>query len=150
MASAAVVNAIEGNIGTVVNGVRQWTSQDGNVLRVLGLNDSQDLRPTNGAPFLVVEYPVANEKWMSVGSPGSNQFKELGAFRIIVSEQRSRGKARALGWIDELRTLFRGQQFLSGALICFEASPSVLNDSSDLGNYFEFSTIVSYWNYFQG
>jgi len=151
MASAAVVSAIEGAIGTIVNGTRQWTSGvTGDVLPVLNLNDSADKRPTNGAPFIVLEYPVSNEQWLTVGAPGANIFKEIGGFRIILSEKRTVGMARAYGWIDELRTLFRGITFLSGALQCFESPPSVINNDSDLGNYFEFSFVVPYRYYIQG
>jgi hypothetical protein len=144
MASPSVVNAIEGNIGAVVSGVRQWTSQDGSVLRVLTLNDGDDRRPTDGSAFLVVEYPVANEIQRTTGAPGANIYEEQGAFRIVVNEARSAGTARALGWIEELRNLFRGALFLSGALRCEEAPPSVVNLASDLGNYFELSFAVPY------
>ncbi len=150
MASKAVVDAIEGNIGAIVGGVRKWTSTDGNILPVLGLNDNSDKRPTDGSPFIAIEYPVANEIWFTTGSPGANTFKEEGAFRIVLSEQKSIGTARAQGWVDELRALFRGIQLLSGALQCFEAPPSAINNSSDLGSYFEFSFAVPYHYYIQG
>lgn len=137
MASKAVVDAVEARLGT------SWASADGNTLPVLGLNSS-DQRPADGSAFIEITYPVANEEWLTVGAPGSNTFREEGAFRIIVNEERTRGMARAQGWIDELRALFRGVQLLSGYMQCFSAPPAVINDDNDLGNYFQFSFSVPY------
>ena len=144
MASKAVSDAIEARIGST------WTGADGIVLRVLALNSNADARPADGSPFIEVTYPVSNEQWLTIGSPGSNTFKEEGAFRVILNESRAVGLARASTWIDELRTLYRGVSLLSGALQCFEAPPAAINDANDLGNYYQFSFAVPYRYFFQG
>ena len=143
MASKAVIDAIEAVIGST------WSSVDGNVLPVIGLN-GQSQPPADGSPHIEIEYPVANETWLTMGDPGNNQFREDGAFRLIINEERSLGIGRAQAWVDELRALYRGKAFLSGALQCGPASAPVINDANDLGNYFQFTFAVTYRFYLFG
>jgi len=136
MASDEVVAAVEARLGT------KWASQDGNALPVIGLN-TQGGAPADGSPHIEVTYPVAKETQLTFGAPGANQWKEEGAFRIIVNEQRAIGTERARGWLKELAILFRGQ-FFSGVQ-CFAVSPPLMNDGNDLGNYWQMSIAVEYW-----
>lgn len=140
MASKAVVDAVEARLAT--NGA--WMSIDGNALPVIGMNTEGEA-PADGRPHIEVTYPVANERQLTLGSPGSNQWKEDGAFRIIINERRGIGIARANGWAEELATLFRGVALASGAIQCFGASPPVINSGNDLGNYWQMSFVVAYW-----
>ncbi len=138
----AVADAVESHIGGAV-----WTAGDGNVLAVLGLN-SDGQSPADGSPFIEIEYPVRNERQVSLGSPGNNHFKEEGAFRVVLNERRGIGMQRARTWIDELRTLFRGQRI--DPIVCFEATGPVINNSNDLGDYWQMSFVVRYWTYVIG
>lgn len=138
----AVADAVEAKIGS------SWTSADGNVLPVRLLNEQGD-PPADGSPFIVIEYPVRNETQQSLGSPGSNYFKEEGVFRIVVNERRTFGTTRVRSWVDELRTLFRGQN-LSTTVQCFEASGPAITEANDLGNYWQMSFVVRYWAYATG
>lgn len=142
MPSKAVSDAVEAQIGTT------WTSIDGTPLQVLGLNSSGQ-GPASGSPHIIVTYPVANERQFSIGAPGSNDWAEDGAFRIIVNAARGQGTSIPLGWCDELRALFRGKT-LSDTVQCHEAGPPVMNDANDLGNYYQFSFAVVYRYYITG
>ena len=139
--SKAVMDAALARLGAT------WTSTDGTALAVLDLNAAGE-PPASGSPFIAVELPVANERQLTLGSPGSNQWKEEGAIRIVVNDQRGAGIARIEGWVDELRALFRGQ-YLSNIQF-FEANAGVINDSNDLGNYFQMSFTVRFWAFVTG
>jgi hypothetical protein len=131
MASKLVIDAVEARL------TAQWSS-----CPVFGLNDEAET-PTDGSPFLAVQYPVANEEQISVGSPGSQVFRETGGFRLVLSVERTRGMTQGIGWVDDLRTLFRAQQF--GGISCLGASPAFQDDSIDNGNYVLLTVVVEYY-----
>ena len=137
MASKAVTDAVEARLGA------SWTSSvDGTVLPVLGLN-SRDQVPADKTAFIVVEYPVANDSQITIGAPGSQVFRESGAFRIIINVSIGGGESQGRGWADELRTLFRGKQF-SGVTTWAPTTP-VSVDSDQRGAYWQLAFVVPYF-----
>lgn len=136
MPSKAVADAVEARLAA------NW-----NTTPIFGINE-QGMTPGDGSPFVAVQYPVQGENQLTLGSPGANHYREAGAFRVVVNEQRGIAAARALGWCDTLRALFRGQYF--DGVQTFAPSPPVINDANDLGNYFQVSFAVPYRYYIVG
>jgi hypothetical protein len=143
MASAAVMNAVAAKLASV------WTATP-----VVYPNTSGSV-PNDGSAFLVVEYPIANETMKSFGAPGSNIWREEGAFRFILCVPIGQGLDAAQDltqtpaiypWatlMDALRASFRGQTF--SGVTCWEADASEFNDQSDRGSFCELYAIVHYW-----
>lgn len=94
------------------------------------------------APFLMVQYPVAEEQQITVGSPGNNVFREEGAIRLVLQVKRGSGLDEWAGWMNELRALFRGKQF--GGVTTYAPSPEVLDDRNDDGLYWALSCAIPY------
>jgi hypothetical protein len=135
MASAAVMAAVDSVIAA------NWTHTP-----VFAPNVTGSV-PADNTAFLTVTYPVAIEAQKSFGAPGSNTFREEGAFRIVLSVPIGTAVNPTATpwatWIDELRALFRGKTF--SGVTTFEAAPARITDSSDDGAYFEMSISVAYW-----
>ena len=108
---------------------------------VVGPNTKGDT-PVNGDPYVQVSYPVANGRQLTVGAPGSNIYREEGAFRLEINARRGKGVADGLAWADELARLFRGKEF--GGIQTFAPSSPAIDDRNDAGNYFKLSLSVPY------
>lgn len=132
MASAAVTAAFLARLSA------NWTA-----CPVVPINGAADA-PKDGSAFMVVEFPVANEDQISLGSVGANTFREDGACRLVLCIPI--GDAAGFpGWlakVDALRAAFRGQFF--DGITTWAASPPATNDASDRGAYFELSFAVPY------
>lgn len=136
MVAKAVVDAVEARLGAT------WTSLDGTLVPVFGINVIGDT-PSDGSPFLEVQYPVANESQLTIGQPGGGDiYREDGGVRFVLSIRRGLGIAQGLVWIDELRSLFREQVF--GGVNSWAASPAVIDNSNDAGNYWTLAFVVLY------
>lgn len=98
--------------------------------------------PARNTPYLTVEFPIANEEQLTVGSPGHNVFREEGAFRIVLSVPIGHKLTPFNAWIDELRTVFRAQSF--AGVETWGAAPAITNTRSANGAYFELSFSVPY------
>lgn len=131
MAQKAVVDAVEARLAA------NWSATP-----YFGLNGGGE-PPADGTPFLEVQYPVANTEQISIGSPGANVWREIGAIRFVLSIRRGQGVAQGLGYADTLAALFRGKQF--NAVNTWGPSSPVLDDSNDRGNYWTLSFVVTYY-----
>lgn len=131
MASKLVVDAVEARLAA------NWT-----LCTVRGLNGSADT-PADASAFLTVQYPVANEAHIGLGQVGQRTFRETGGIRLVLAMPRGRGVSLGLGWAEQLRALFRAQQF--GGVNCLGANPAFLDDSNDDGGYFRLSIVVEYF-----
>lgn len=136
MAQAAVVAAV---LARLTSGFSRCP--------IAGINLEGDT-PADGSPFLDVEFPVANEQLITIGSPGSNVYRETGAIRFVLLIQRGQGVTQGLGWADELRTLFRGVQFAT--VNTWAPTSPVLDDSNDNGSYWKLTFAVPYYFDFLG
>ncbi len=99
--------------------------------------------PADGSAWYVVQYPVATELHIGMASVGNRSFREMGTIRIVLSIPRGQGQAQGLGWLDELRALFRAAQF--GGVTCFAPSPPINNDANDQGAYWVLSSSIPYY-----
>lgn len=116
MASLAVMTAVETRLAA-------WTHAP-----VITPN-TKARPPADGGPFLTVTYPVADEAQISVGAPGSNLYRETGAFRFVLSVPFGSGLKRWGPMVNELRALFRGQTF--DGVVTWECAPPATRNSDD-------------------
>lgn len=147
MASAAVMSAVKTQLTSAWSGL--CASASVSPAPPIIYPNLPGLVPDDGSPFLAVEYPVASEAMKSQGAPGSNIWREEGAFVLTLcvgvgADLLTSGYATL---VDLLRSNLRGQTLAagSGRLQLFEASPAVFRDSSDRGAYCELSASVAYW-----
>lgn len=143
MASQAVIAAVNARLG---NPWMPTTLPPDNALQVLDQNAPLDF--TGNDPFLQVQYPIANAEQKSIGTPGSNVWRETGAIRFVLGVLRSSGTNQGVGWCDDLSSLFRGKQF--GGVNTWAPSSPVIDSSNDLGNYFLLTFAVPYYFDFIG
>lgn len=81
----------------------------------------------DGSTFLALQFPVANERQVSIGAPGANVFREEGAFRLVMSVRTGEPLEQANVWLDQARAIFRGKQF--DGVTTFAPSPAVQGDA---------------------
>lgn len=130
MAGKAVVDAVAARLAA------NWTAT------AIVDPDTVDAGSPDGSAYVTIEYPVAQENQITIGSPGSNVFRETGAFRIVVSSPVGGGTTQALGWIDQLRSIFRAKQF--GGVTTLAPSPGIVNNSNYVAGRFIVSCVVPY------
>lgn len=139
MASPAVTAAVTAQLAS-------WTRAP-----VVDPNTQQEEPPVavDGAgnvtaqPYLVVQYPVATSTQSSIGAPGANVWRERGVIRFVLNIPRAVGIGQAMGWMDELIALFRGQKF--GGVNTWGPSSPILDDSNDVGNFWVLTSAVEYY-----
>lgn len=130
MASAAVMAAVRARLDS------NWTR-----CPVEYPNEAMQT-PADGSPFLAVQFPVASEERISMGAPGANVHREEGGIRFVLAIPRGAGVGEWTPWIDEMRSLFRSKRFDN--VVTYAASPAVLDDRSDDGNYWALSCSIPY------
>jgi hypothetical protein len=109
--------------------------------------NEQPFEPDNSAAYLAVEFPVASETITSIGAPGSNYVPEEGAVVIDLAIPLGAG-LNPVGspWtqrIDDLRAALRGKNSSDGAVVTFDASPSVPMPTENVG-MFTLSFAIAY------
>lgn len=130
MSSASVMSAVAARLAA------NWTHTP-----VIGPNIGGTV-PADGSAFLALTFPVSDEAMISAGSPGSNVYREDGAFRLVLSVPVGLGLDPYLAWIDELRTLFRAATF--DGVLTWEAPPAAIDDEADAGGYLRLSVAIPY------
>jgi len=131
MASLAVMDAVDARLTAF------WTHC------AIVVDDTTGQGPVDGSPYLTVEYPVAREDQITVGSPGANVFRETGVIRLVLVQHVGTGRGQPVTWMDELRALFRGKQF-AGVTI-FAPSPAIEDPTNYAGGKFKVSSAVPYY-----
>lgn len=109
---------------------------------VRGLNAQDGLTPKDGGAFLVAQYPLANERQITFGAPGSNIWRETGAIRLVLNVRKKIGIEEPAAWADELAALFRGKTF--DGVRTFAPSSPAIDDRNEEGTYFTLSIAVPY------
>lgn len=133
MARKAVIDAVEARLAA------EWThSVECPIRGAYSISET----PADASNFLLVQYPMANETPISVGSPGSNVFREEGVFRVMLHYARYDDIETALEWIEEIATIYRGQSF--DGVMCHEVDSPPLDDRTEEGNYLLFPVAVVY------
>lgn len=111
-------------------------------------NDGDETVPTNGGPFLAVQFPWSRSEWEAIDGPDGCEFLEEGGIRFVLSAPSGRGSHVYRGWLDGIATLFRGVTF-SGVQTFAPTSP-VSDDRNDRAGYFSLSIVVPYHFIIQG
>lgn len=93
-------------------------------------------------PYMEIQFPVATEERMTVGTTAV--YRERGGARFIISigAFAPGWKDQVLTWIEELRDLFRGQSF--GGVVTQEASPAVIDERNADGTTYRVPFVVLY------
>lgn len=141
MAQQAVMTAVAARLGS------PWVSTDSSSLPVFDPNTVGD-PPNDGSPFITIQYPVAMGEQKSIGTPGSNVWREEGAIRFVIAIVRGTGAAQGGRWCDEIAALFRGKQF--SLVNTWAPSSPVLDNSNASGNYWLMTFAVPYYFDFLG
>lgn len=106
-------------------------------------DDVEAVGLADGSTYLVLQFPVANERQISIGSPGNNLWREEGAFRLVMSIRTGDPLDQANTWLDQARAIFRGKQF--AGVTTFAPSPAVQGDAQFAGGVrVELSSAVPY------
>ena len=130
MASKAVMDAVDGRLAAA------WTRAP-----IYGPNAPEQM-PNDAGAFVSLMFPVADEKQITLGEPGTRLYREDGAFRVVLSVPLGSGMSPWLEWIDEIRSVFRGVVF--DGVTTWEATPPAINSESDDGAYMLLSVAVPY------
>lgn len=127
MASKAVEDAVDAYLAS------NWTR-----CPILKENE-QGEAPTDGSPFLILQFPVSDVRRSDVGR---KRYREEGGFRIVINVERGFGTATMRQWGEELAVLFRDVAI--GPVHCRVPTEPFTDDQSDQGNYFQGSLICPY------
>jgi hypothetical protein len=130
MAQQAVMSAVNARLAAL------WSHCD-------VVDDSNDSPAPPPTPFLAVQYSIANEHQISIGSPGTNLFRESGAIRFVLTIAPGSGSDWAVGWMDELRSIFRAKQF--GGVNTWAPSSPALDDRNSNGGFWQLTFAVPYY-----
>jgi hypothetical protein len=130
MPSQAVAAALEARLATWAN------------IAACPFVDLETVSTVPKPPFVEIEYPVAMETRISIGSPAV--FRETGGARLVITVATfgDGWKAEVLGWVEQLRDLFR-IPFYDG-LETRTASPATLDDRNKNGNRYRVPFVVTY------
>lgn len=102
--------------------------------------DENEVASSPQQTFITVEYPVSNEDRINVGLPGL--FRESGGFRFVIHILNLSGLTTAMGWVDEIRDLFRDVQF--AGIMTFAAAPAAFDKSNKSGAFYLLPFVVTY------
>lgn len=104
--------------------------------------DLNKVAEPSAPPYIEIHYPLGIETKLGPGIP--QVYRESGGARFILTIKSFDAAALdlALGWVEELRDLFRTKMF--GGVETFEASPAVLDDRNRFGNKFKVPFVVRY------
>lgn len=98
--------------------------------------------PQDLSAFVTIDFPVMNEGQISIGVPGGNIFRVEGGFRVVIHWPRDQARSTAIGWVDQIQTLFRGRQF--SGITTYAPDGPILDDASDARGYIELVTVVPF------
>lgn len=129
MADVQVTVAVEARLGETWDGIP-----------VFGVNSNKGRPPSDGSPFLMVQYPVVTDRRrMAVNAP---IYREEGGFRLVLNETRGIGLQQGMERSKRLDDLFRDQKF--AGVTCQVPSSPLIDDDNEDGNYFQLSMVVPY------
>lgn len=125
----------------VVDAVEEYLADNWSAVPIFGEN-TLGVTPANGSPFVVVQYPYAISRQISIGAPGANVWRDDGAFRLVIHVERGTGAKQGRQWADELADLFRGKNLT--VLQTHAPSAPVTDDRNDKATYWVMSIAVPY------
>lgn len=98
--------------------------------------------PSDGSPFLVLQFPWSSTSWATIEGPDGCDFLEEGAFRFVLAIEAGAGAHQGRQWLAEIADLFRAESF--AGVQTFAPDTPVADDRNDLGNYYRLSMAVPY------
>ncbi len=104
--------------------------------------NSEGVTPSDGSPYIVVQYPYCNSQQISIGSPGDNLWRDEGTIRIVIHVMRNAGATQGRAWADQIADLFRGKDFT--VLQTQAPSAAVSDDRSSDGPYYVLAFVIPY------
>lgn len=135
MARQTVIDAVKARLAALFNGcpvLDQDTTPHGSA---------------DGSLYMVLQFPVANERQITIGAPGNNLWREEGAFRLVLSVRTGDPLDPANTILDQARAIFRGKQF--SGVTTFAPSPAVQADPEFAGGQrVELSSSIPYQSNF--
>lgn len=137
MASAAVMTAMEARATTY------WTAT------AIYTANGRTTTPPDGAGYLYIEYPMADEEIGSIGDPGNNLYREEGVVRFVFFVPEHANVQYWVGQLDTFRANFRSKRFGTDLAIR-TAAPTPVTEPIESGNYIEIATAVPYWYWLVG
>lgn len=130
MARQSVCDAVEAYLAA------HWSEAE-----IFGEN-SEGSTPTDGSPFVVVQYPYVTSRQISVGTPGNNVWRDEGAFRIVIHVERGVGTKVGREWADQIAALFRGKDL--GVLRTWAPTAAVTDNRNPAETYYILSFSCPY------
>jgi hypothetical protein len=127
MASKAVVDAVQARLAA------HWTACP------IFKENEQGVTPDDGTPWLLLQFPVATTRNMTVGS---RAYREEGGFRIVINIMRGTGSDLMFEWGDQIAAIFRDVKE-NGIEYLTPTSPFT-DDQSDQGAFFTGSIVCEY------
>jgi hypothetical protein len=125
----------------VVDAVAARLAANFSACPVIGLNLTGET-PSDGNPFLLVDFPLADCEQISIGAPGQNLYRESGMARFVVHAERGRDLGAPRTWADALAGLFRDADF-AGILTGAPTSPAE-GEARIAGNYWQIAFLVPF------
>lgn len=133
MARAAVRSAFKARLAA------NWTAT-----LIIEPNE-QGETPLETVPFVSMQFPASKEEPRSIGSPGSNVYREDGGARIVIAVPRSMGVDSLFDYADQLATLFRALPPSSmNGVETFEVDGPFIDNTNDDGKYYWGAIVVAY------
>jgi hypothetical protein len=140
MPAPAVHTAVKNRLETL------WVPSHESIL--IDVNEQED-QPSDASAFVLITYPIVNPgSQMSIGSPGSNLFRETGVIAFDIHRPRGEGADTGRQWAWDLAAVFRAKEFDS--MRTWDPSSPTEDDRSDIGAYWVFRVTVPYWFDFFG
>ncbi|HVJ31663.1 MAG TPA: phage tail terminator-like protein [Terriglobia bacterium] len=104
-------------------------------------NDPAADPDANDGPFVVLEFPGGTAAQITIGSPGSNLFRDLAVFMIHVFVPSQTGEQAARDMAATIAAIFRGKSF--SGVDCWAPYPPQ-EDTGPNGNWFGVSFATPY------
>lgn len=93
--------------------------------------------PKDAEAWIVVDFPWCRSTWIT-----ADEFEEEGGFRILLAVPMRAGTHKGRAWLDQIATLFRGQQF--DGVQCYAPQSASTDDGSERAAYYRLSLTVPY------
>lgn len=125
----------------VVNAVRARLAANFTGCPVYGENTLAE-SPKDGSAFIVLQFPWSRSVWETLAGPDGCDHREEGAFRFVLSVPRDGGVDEGRQWLDEIASLFRGEEF--DDVQCYAPDSPVSDDRNETGSYYRLTMAVPY------
>lgn len=106
------------------------------------LVDDDEKPPADASYWVALDFPGAVEEKITVGSPGSDIFRESGVFQVHVFGPAGGGDVLLRTYAETIRGIFRAQTFES--IRCYGADPPLIGLGHEDGRWLRATVAVEY------